>query len=151
MLHQFLKMAVNRHLDETKPLIDQISDEDVSKIPIKDGRPLGEVLLHMLRSIDFYLIGLTKDEWTPLPYTLEEFNTANKIKKLSEEVFENARRYVDLLSDSDFNKTERSFNRPATAAEILLEMIEHSIHHRGQITVYYRLLGIDVPRIPYII
>ena len=151
MIRQFLKTAVNRHLDETKPLIDQINDEDVSKIPIKDGRPLGEVILHMLRSIDFYLIGLAEEEWTPLPYTLEEYNTANEIKKLGEEVFDKARRYVDLLSDSDLEKTESSFNRPATAAEILLEMIEHSIHHRGQITVYFRLLEIDVPKIPYII
>ncbi|MHA1514733.1 MAG: DinB family protein [Candidatus Heimdallarchaeaceae archaeon] len=30
-------------------------------------------------------------------------------------------------------------------------MIEHSIHHRGQISVYFRLLNIDPPIIKYII
>ncbi|MHA2462691.1 MAG: DinB family protein [Candidatus Thorarchaeota archaeon] len=34
---------------------------------------------------------------------------------------------------------------------MLLELIEHSIHHRGQITVYYRLLGIKPAHIPYIL
>jgi uncharacterized damage-inducible protein DinB len=151
MLHQFLRTAVNRHLDETMPLIDQLVDEDLSKLPIKDGRPLGEVLLHMLRSIDYYLIGLTKNEWATLPYTSEEYNTADIVKKLASDVFEKAREYIDQLSDKALEKSTSSFNRPATAAEILLEMLEHSIHHRGQITVYYRQLGIDVPQIPYII
>jgi uncharacterized damage-inducible protein DinB len=151
MLHQFLSNALKRHLDETQPLIDQIFDDALIKAPVKDGRPLGEVLLHILRSMDFYLIGLAKNEWTPLSYSLEEYNTAETLKKLAYEVFDRAREYVDLLDDGTLKMTISLFSRPATAAEILLEVIEHSIHHRGQITVYYRLLGIEVPRIPYII
>jgi uncharacterized damage-inducible protein DinB len=151
MLHTFLSAALKRHLDETQALISQVDDGDLTKVPIKDGRPLGEVLLHMLRSMDFYLIGLAKNDWTPLSYSLEEYKTAEALKALSREVFDRARKYVDQLSDGDLEKSTNSFNRPATAAEILLEVIEHSIHHRGQITVYYRLLGIDVPEIPYII
>ena len=151
MLHKFLSAALNRHLDETQTLISQVNDGDLTKVPIKDGRPLGEVLLHMLRSMDFYLIGLAKNDWTPLSYSLEEYKTAKALKALSREVFDRAREYVDQLSDGNLEKSTNSFNRPATAAEILLEVIEHSIHHRGQITVYYRLLGIDVPEIPYII
>jgi uncharacterized damage-inducible protein DinB len=151
MLHKFLSAALKRHLDETQTLISQVEDTDLEKVPIKDGRPLGEVLLHMLRSMDFYLIGLAKNDWTPLSYSLEEFKAAEAIKALSREVFDRARDYVDQLSDGNLEKSTNSFNRPATAAEILLEVIEHSIHHRGQITVYYRLLGIDVPEIPYII
>ncbi|MFW9845646.1 MAG: DinB family protein [Candidatus Thorarchaeota archaeon] len=151
MLHEFLRTALKRHLDETQPLIDQITDNDLMKPPFKDTKPLGEVILHMLRSIDFYLIGLAKNEWTPLPYSLEEYKTAERMKVLAREVFERARAYVDLLNDRELEKTITSFNRPAKAAEILLEAIEHSIHHRGQITVYFRLLGIEVPPIPYII
>ncbi len=151
MHHQFLSTALKRHLDETQPLIDQIVDQDLAKVPIKDGRPVGEILLHMLRSIDFYMVGLTQNEWVPLSYSLKEYNTAEAVKGLSREVFDRARECVDKLSDRDLEKSTSSFNRPAKASEILLEVIEHSIHHRGQITVYYRLLGIDVPQIPYII
>ncbi|MFW9801968.1 MAG: DinB family protein [Candidatus Thorarchaeota archaeon] len=151
MLHQFLSSALKRHLDETQPLINQVVDDDLAKAPIEDGRPLGEVLLHMLRSIDFYLKGLTRNEWAPLSYSLEEYGTADALKALTRSVFDRTREYVDQLSDSDLEKTISSFSHPATAAEILLEAIEHSIHHRGQITVYYRLLGIEVPHISYII
>ncbi|MHA1637067.1 MAG: DinB family protein [Candidatus Thorarchaeota archaeon] len=30
-------------------------------------------------------------------------------------------------------------------------MLEHSIHHRGQLTVYLRLLGVEPENIEYII
>jgi uncharacterized damage-inducible protein DinB len=112
---------------------------------------LGEVILHSLRSIEFYLRGLTQKEWTPLPYSLEEYSSAAAIKDLCEKVFDRGRNYIEKLSHSDLSQVIDSFNRPALKAEILHEMIEHSLHHRGQITVYYRLLGIEVPRIPYIV
>ncbi|MFW9889379.1 MAG: DinB family protein [Candidatus Thorarchaeota archaeon] len=151
MLRDFLISALKRHLEETRPLFNLISDQELVKKPIKDGRPLGEILLHMLRSIDYYLIGLTKNEWSPLPYTLEVYSTAEEVKKLACDVFERAHDYVDELGDRDFEKPTTSFNRPAKGADILLELIEHSIHHRGQVTVYFRLLGIKGFQIPYII
>lgn len=151
MLHEFLSAALKRHLDETQPIINQVTDDILLKSPVKDGKPLGEVLLHMLRSLDFYLIGLVENEWTPLSYSLEEYNNVENLKALAHEVFERARVYVDKLSDRSLDRTTSSFNRPAKASEILLEVIEHSIHHRGQLTVYFRLLGIEIPQIPYII
>ncbi|MHA1936771.1 MAG: DinB family protein [Candidatus Thorarchaeota archaeon] len=151
MLHQFLSTALKRHLDETMPLIEQLTDGDITKVPVKEGRPLGEVVLHMLRSVEYYLVGLTRNEWAPLAYSIEEYSTADSVKTLARDVINRALDYVKQLSDTDLARSTKSFNRPATAAEILLELIEHSIHHRGQITVYYRLLGIDLPSIPYII
>ena len=151
MLHKFLSAALKRHLDETMPFVEQLTDEDLEKVPVKGGRPLGEIVLHMLRSVEYYLVGLTKNEWTPLRYTLEEYSTSESVKKLTRDVITRALEYASQLSNADLAISTSSFNRPATVAELFLELIEHSIHHRGQITVYYRLLGIDIPPIPYII
>ncbi|UCE11512.1 MAG: DinB family protein [Candidatus Thorarchaeota archaeon] len=151
MLYEFLQNAALRHFYETRPLIDQIDDNHVLAIPIEGGRPLGEVILHLIRSIEFYLRGLIHNEWRPLPYSLEEYQSAAAIRALYEEVIDRARDYIEQLSHTDLSQVNESFNRPATKAEILLEMIEHSIHHRGQITVYFRLIGIEVSRIHYII
>lgn len=151
MLYEFLRNAVYRHLNETLPLIDALNDDSLMRKPFEDGRPLGEVILHMIRSAEFYMTGLATEEWTPLSYSIQEYNSAEAIKKLTGEVLDKVRRYTDQLHSLDLSKTIELFSRPATVAEILLEMIEHSIHHRGQITVYYRLLGIDVATIPYII
>ena len=70
---------------------------------------------------------------------------------VAEDEFSRVINYTNQVSPEDLHQVSDSFNRPATIAEILLEMIEHSIHHRGQITVYYRLLNLEPISIPYII
>ncbi|MCK4972898.1 MAG: hypothetical protein KAS52_06225, partial [Candidatus Heimdallarchaeota archaeon] len=59
--------------------------------------------------------------------------------------------HINSLTDEMLMQTVDLFNRVATKKEILLEMLEHSIHHRGQLSVYFRLLSINPPGILYII
>ncbi len=151
MLYNFLRTALGRHLSETLPLINQVTDPIIMKDPVEGGRPFGEILLHILRSIEFYLRGLVENKWEALPYTLEKYNSADKIKTLTADVFEKVTGYMDRIGPDDLSRVVDSFNRPASVAELLLEVIEHSIHHRGQVTVYYRLLGIKSESIPYIV
>ena len=151
MLYDFLNNAVERHLDETRPLLFQLDDELIHSKPIPDVRVLGEVALHLIRSIEYYLRGLTKGIWEPAPYTLDKYGSFESLSSLVEEVFGRARSYMKQLSSSDLSAIIDSFNRPAMVSEILLEMLEHSIHHRGQLTVYFRILGIKPETIAYII
>jgi uncharacterized damage-inducible protein DinB len=150
-MYNFLRTAIERHIRETEPLIAQLTDEAIMQEPIPDGRPLGEVFLHMLRSIEYYLQGLVHNRWAPLPYTLVDYATADNLRTLSEKVFEKSRSYLKQLESADLSREIEGLNRPATLSQVLLELLEHSIHHRGQITVYYRLLGIEPARIRYIV
>ncbi len=151
MLYDFLHNAVERHLDETRPLLLQLDDELIQRKPIPEVRVMGEVALHLLRSIEYYLRGLSEGIWEPAPYTLDKYGSFKSLSSLVEEVFERAMSYMNQLSTSDLSIIIDSFNRPATVGEILLEMLEHSIHHRGQLTVYFRILGIKPETIAYII
>jgi uncharacterized damage-inducible protein DinB len=150
-LYEFLKEAVKRHLDETMPLIQQLKEVDIMSQPAAGVKEIGEVVLHMLRSLEYYLRGLVEDKWEAAPYTLEDYDSAEAIIELAERVFGGTNGLMSLMLMRDLKKKIDSFNRPATRGEILLEMLEHSIHHRGQITVYYRLLGITPNKIEYII
>ncbi len=151
VLHSFLKDAMERHFRETSPLVNQLNDNIVMSRPLKGGRELGEIMLHLLRSIEYYMRGLTSDLWEPLPYTLESDKPSEAIKALANEVFTRAVDYMNKVTPDGLLRVTDSFNRSASVAEIILEMIEHSVHHRGQITVYYRLLGLEPHTIPYII
>ena len=142
---------MKRHLDETLPLIKQLVDVDVLKKPCPECKEVGEVVLHMLRSAEFYMRGVATNQWEPLHYKLEEYNSAEAIIKLANDVFKKVNSYANLLSSSDLGKKIQPFDTPATIGELLMEMIEHSIHHRGQITVYYRLLGVKPTEIQYIV
>lgn len=151
MLHKFLQAAFERHLNETLPLINQLTDNEVMNSPSKEGRPLGEIVLHMVRSIEFYSRGLAEGIWKPLAYSLKEYSSTDAIKKLASEVFSKAKQHIAALEPDNILKEITPFEQSATAADIFLEMLEHSIHHRGQLTAYYRLLGIKPSEIKYII
>lgn len=151
MLYNFLRDSVERHLDETLPLIRQLIEVDIMSKPTAGVREIGEVVLHLVRSAEYYMHGLVNNQWEPLPYTLETYDTAESIVNLSEDVFVRVKQYMNSIPSEGLERVIDSFNRPATVAEIIHEMIEHSVHHRGQITVYYRLLGIAPSSIAYII
>ncbi|TFH08987.1 MAG: hypothetical protein E4H14_05315 [Candidatus Thorarchaeota archaeon] len=151
MMYKMLISTVRRHLKETIPVIKQLTEINVMSRPIDSGREIGEIVLHMLRSLEYYMKGITTNQWEPLAYYLETYDSAELIIELAEKVFEKVKVYTSLISTSDLGRNIESFSRPATVAELILGMVEHSIHHRGQITAYYRLLGVEPVPIPYII
>ncbi len=169
MKHSFLKDIVIRHLQETQLFFTKLHEyENVSlqemtskdriepdsllfKIPAEGARPLGEVILHMIRSLEFYTVGIIENKWEPLQYNLLEFSTIPEIVMLYETVALKITKYMGRLTSDILNEEVTKFNRPATKAELIQEMLEHSIHHRGQLSVYYRLLEIEPPSIAYII
>ena len=150
MLLKFLLKAIDRHFEENRLLLNQLTDDFVFSEPVKNGRPLGEIFLHMIRSFEFYSRGVAKDIWEPLPYNLETFRTANQIKILYKDVVTRSNEYLKSLTSTMIEKVIKTFNRSASKGEFLLEVLEHSIQHRGQIIVYYRLIGLEPAVIPYL-
>jgi uncharacterized damage-inducible protein DinB len=151
MMHQLLEDSIKRHLEETMPLIEQLNGIDIMSRPVAGGREAGELVLHLLRSLEFYMKGVVTHDWKPLPYNLETYTTSEAIIQLARDVFDRVRAYTSRLSALDLRRVTKTSGRPAAVGEIILEMLEHSIHHRGQITVYYRLLGITPAPISYIV
>ena len=86
----------------------------------------------------------------PLPYNMNTHSSAQEIIRLYGNVSLKATKYLDQISSTDVNDVLVGLERPATRAEILMEMLEHSIHHRGQLIVYFRLLDIEPVKISYI-
>ena len=169
MLDVFLKKAIFRHLEETKLYFDKLlkvtdgslekmmeqnekePDSFLFKIPAEDTRPLGEVILHVIRSLEYYVIGIMTDQWEALPYTLTDFSTILEVVNLYTNTVELFKVHLNNMSSERLDEVVTKFSRSATRAELLMEMLEHSIHHRGQLSVYFRLLDLEPPAIPYII
>lgn len=151
MFRKFLVEAIHRHLDETLPFISQMDDKLLFSEPLPNGRPLGEIVFHMLRSIEYYVRGITEGVWEPAPYVFDSFTTSESLLTQWQEMYTRAKTRLALILLSDLSRVITSHNRHATVAELLLEMLEHSTHHRGQLTVYLRLLGVEPAKIEYII
>ena len=167
MINELLSQAILRHLEETRYFISDLTngqtvvdlfegnivepDQLLFTIPAKDGRSLGQVLLHLIRSLEFYTRGVVTNLWEPLSYSLVDYPTISEILVLYDYVTSSIATYLDKLTDEMLMQIVDKFNRKASRSEILLEMLEHSIHHRGQLSVYFRLLGITPLKISYVI
>ena len=151
MEYELIFKAINRHFNETKLIIDQLTDEALYETPVQSGRSIGDVIMHLIRSIEYYSQGLAKNVWIPLTYDLTEFSTALKVKSLYNDIQTKATNYLIEIDRMNLNESYEKGNRPSKRVDVLLEMLEHSIQHRGQILVYYRLLGLEPAKISYII
>ncbi|MFX1517476.1 MAG: DinB family protein [Promethearchaeota archaeon] len=150
-VYEFLTSAIMRHLGETQLLIDQLTDQLVTSEPVQTGRPLGEIILHMIRSLEFYSQGLATNHWEPLSYNISDYKSAEDISNLYTTVVKKTLNHLKQLSPMDLSEILENFNRSANKLEVLMEMLEHSIQHRGQLLVYFRLENIEPVKIPYIV
>ena len=147
MISEFLKQAILRHLEETRHFIvvltegrvvvdlfkDNVVEPDqlLFKMPAKDGRSLGQILLHLIRSLEFYTRGVITNMWEFLSYSLMDYPTIPEILLLYDTVVSSITIHLNNLTDEMLTQTIDKFNKMATKSEILLEMLEHSLHHRG--------------------
>ena len=149
MINYFIIDNIKRHYEETEPLFEQLTDETILAKPVPTGRSLGEIVLHMIRAMEFYLQGLVNNTWEPLPYTLDTYNTKNQIMELYVEVKHRCVQYLDTLHSQDLTQHIDYFGKSFTKVQVLQDFLEHNIGHRGQILVYLRLLGIEPEKIPF--
>jgi len=150
-VYTFLTSAIERHFEETKLLVNQLTDQIIVSEPVQTGRPLGEIILHMIRSLEFYSRGLATNHWEPLSYNLSDYGSAQDINNLYTTVVKKSLNHLKQLSPADLNDTLNNFNRSTSKLEVLMEMLEHSIQHRGQLLVYFRLVNLEPAKIPYIV
>ena len=143
--------TVRRIFQQVQQLVDQLDDEIILKRPVDTIRPLGDIFLHILRLGEVYLTGIVTDIWNPIPYVLEKYGTAGAIQLLFREVIGRLNEYLGKLTEDLLAEEVTILNRPATKAELLMELIEHTSHHQGQIMVYYRISGIKPAEINYIV
>ena len=131
--------------EDTKKMLGELTDESIKKELVKDHRSLGRIAWHIVRTIPEMLAktglnpeGPKENESVP--------DSAEEIKKA-----------YDLASGSLLNQVTENWNDESLLVEddmygekwkrgmTLKILIDHEIHHRGQMTVLMRLAGLRVP------
>jgi len=120
--------------------------------PHQKSFSLGELATHIAQLPVSGIMVLTAEELDvasrkPMP----PLATADELVKLLDENVAKLKEAIANADPGSLSKTwtlragERViFQQPKSAALRVL-MMSHIIHHRGQLTVYYRLLGVPVP------
>ncbi|MFD2657542.1 DinB family protein [Gracilibacillus thailandensis] len=126
----------------TQKVLEGLTDNSLKQQVYSEGRTLGRIAWHLTTSIPDYLadFGLEinqvkKAESVP--------NSAKEIVETFKSVSSSAAEVIEQQwTDESLEKVQNAFGREETNAQILMGLIKHIIHHRGQVTVLMRQAGI---------
>jgi len=153
MISQGLTKEIQHEGGQTKKMLERIPMDKFTWKPHDKSREIGPLAIHIaqtpawtsriLAALDFDM--LTFNRVTP------EIKSADELVTISEANIEKAIDDLQKASDEDmmriwtFRRGDKViFSLPIAAAIRTLAM-NHLVHHRGQLSVYLRLLNIPVP------
>jgi len=140
------------HFDE----VHAITCKAVLQIPNqhRDFRPASEMMtafdlvFHMF-SQEKVMLGactsgtLALDDFRQVESDKNALQTIEDLTRYGEEVHKATAQWTRSASKDELTKTVRTFIGPSTPEKLLLSALEHIFHHRGQLYVYLRLMGIE--------
>lgn len=126
----------------TQNVLDGLTDDSLKQKVYREGRTLGRISWHLTTSIPEYLahFGLKIEE------VANAENVPSSAKEITE-TFKNvssqaAQAIEQQWKDETLKEVQIAFGREETNAQILMGLIKHTIHHRGQMTVLIRQAGL---------
>lgn len=132
----------NREALLTQKVLDGLTDESLQQQVYPEGRTLGRITWHLTTSIPDYLahFGLKIDgveNAESVPTSAKEI--AETFKNIS---LDAAKVIEEQWTDEFLKQIQEAFGRQESNATILMGLIKHIVHHRGQVTVLMRQAGI---------
>ena len=132
----------NREAMLTQNVLDGLTDESLKKQVYPEGRTLGRIAWHLTTNIPDYLThfglnidGVKNAENVP--------TSAKEIAKTFKEVSSLVAQIIEKQwTDKSIEQIQEAFGRQESNAQILMGLIKHIVHHRGQITVLMRQAGL---------
>lgn len=132
----------NKEAALTQKVLDGLSDDSLKQKVYPEGRTLGRVVWHFTTNIPNYLntFGVKMDQVDNaenVPTTAKEI--AETFKKVSAQA---AEAIEQQWTDDSLKQIQIAFGREETNASILMGLIKHIVHHRGQATILIRQAGL---------
>ena len=129
----------------TLRVLDALSDASLNQRVTPDGRSLGQMAWHLALTLGEMLgkTGLAIDsppEDAPLPAKAKEIRDA--YAKGSEAV---AQQVLEKWTDSMLDDELQMYGQTWKRRDVLMSLVVHQAHHRGQMTVLMRQAGLVVP------
>lgn len=148
-----LDYTLNRAMKTLDKAIMLIPDDKLSWKPSDDSMSIADLGIHVYMCSLVYMAGTVKGEFTNDDYSIIPFDSKN-VKSASEivEYGEKVKSYIreNLPKLTEANLDEKVIYGCWGGAKIggfesLATILEETIHHRGQLCVYLRMIGIKPP------
>jgi uncharacterized damage-inducible protein DinB len=137
----------------TRRVLERVPDDQLGWRPHKKARTLGELALHVAGTPGAVATLAAQSEIQAPTFTDPSPTSASELIPALDESIATAKRVLGKMDDATLNAKWRmmrdgreimSIPRIALLRSI---MLNHWYHHRGQLTMYLRQLGVPVPSI----
>ncbi|MFQ3544508.1 DinB family protein [Halobacillus rhizosphaerae] len=132
----------NKEARLTQQVLDGLTDDSLNQQVYPEGRTLGRIAWHFTTNIPEYLahFGLKVKE---SEYTESVPESAEEIAAVFRELSSQAAQVIEQQwTDESLENVQKAFGREETNAQILMGLIKHIVHHRGQVTILMRQAGL---------
>ncbi len=149
---------LDHEMATTRSLLERVPDDKADWTPHPRSTPIGRLAMHLanLSGLGVRILELTEVDMNPPggpPMKAPEFTSTADVLALFDENVAKARAAIAAASDDALqepwslrNAGHTIFTLPR-AAVIRTMVLNHVIHHRGQLSVYLRLLDVPLPSI----
>ena len=124
--------------------MDQFHEGDLTYRPFEESWTVGEILLHIANSEQGwfqYAVTGELEEW-PAEFSVDDHPTLERMKELLTEVHDWTEDFITDLDIDDYQRMiEVPWGEKISLGWILWHVLEHEIHHRGELSLILGLLG----------
>jgi uncharacterized damage-inducible protein DinB len=123
---------------------DKFTEDDLAYVPFDGGYSVRQILLHIAQEergeIQYGITGAL--DAFPSDYSQDQFPTKISVLHLLSDVHEQTIRYLSTLEDQElFREVEAGWGGKVPLIDMIWHVIEHEIHHRGELSFILGLLG----------
>lgn len=156
-IKDFLLATLNREVERSRRVLEQLPEGKSDWKPHERSMAFG-YLASMVATIPMWvMMQIKQDELDIAPkdgpkFTMEKLNTSAEYIAALDKAAAGARDAFEKTSDEHLNsnwqlKAGGNVVMEAPRHEMIQDSLLHLAHHRGQMTVYLRLMGAKVPAI----
>ena len=130
--------------DDLLSTIDKFQDEELSFVPFDSSMTVRQIMLHIGEAEDGWFRYVVNRELLDWPdYDLEEFPTTELIKDQLTIIHAKSEGFLQTLDTGDLERTidMPKRNHRLKLSLIIWHVLEHEIHHRGELSLILGILG----------
>lgn len=151
-LKDSLLIELEKETANTKRILERLSDEHWDYKPHVKSMSLGQLATHVVELHNWVGGALTKSVYDfKVDHLPVEVSGVNALKALLENGYARNKAAIEEMAEADWQSEwtlqagDWVIAKMPKAGAIRFIVNSHLIHHRGQLTVYLRLLDIPVP------
>ena len=130
---------------DTLAVMDRFSEGDLGFVPVKGGWCVGQIMVHIAEAEEGWFGTIAQnnhDSW-PKGINFENYPTKADIKALLVDTHHRTMKYLETLSMDDLEVVVSSEWGNFSIRFIIWHVLEHEIHHRGELSLILGILGRD--------